>query len=430
MRRKVAELRDSLAAFVEQRDDLLLVVSCADPEMVYVLKMLEGSDDGSPGDLFLTFAEPCHDGAQYAAAIMSNLRVQIELARAPLAARGEDPLPPLPALCDDESAPPHARLRAAMDHVSSLVPAEGWHHIVWGFLPLQIGDHEAYARLVAELIPWQGPEPWMRGLRVIARDNRKSPFLIPGLRKKKAPGVLIYEMDMSPAALNDALVQEAADRSLPAEGRMQALMQLAGLDHAYKRYPEALAKYRRLYDFHAEQRAPAMQALALLGVGDVLRQQGDLRGARLRYQQGLTLAMQTQALPVMLHLTSAIGEVDLELGDDRDAEGFFGLAEEIAGKSMNPFAKAQVMENRGIARERLGDSAGAVVSWRGADTLCQSFGDHERRRSVLKRLIRAYKALFLDKERRACEEELAAAVQAIQAGERASHDHPLRQAAT
>jgi tetratricopeptide (TPR) repeat protein len=419
MWRKLDELKRTLSGFVGQREDLLLVVSCADPEVAYVLKTLEGIDDTSPGDLFLVFAEPFTQAEAYAAAIMKNLRAQAAAAQA---RSGEGaPLPPFPPPCEDEGAPPHARLRAAVDHVSSLVPTQGEHRVVWAFLPVQVTDQEGYARLVGQFIAWNGPEPWMRGLRVVARDDRPCPFLLPALRKRKAPGVLLYEMNMSPEALNDALVLEAADRSLPLSRRMQALVQLAGLDYAYKRYPDAIKKYVFLYDHYTEHNAPAMAALSLQGVGDCLRRQGDLQGARLRYQQALTLAMGAKALPVLLALTSALGDVSLELDEPREAAGFFKLAADIAGRVMNPFARADAQEKQGIACDRAGDRAGAVVVWTEAAKLCEGFRYHERRRTVLGRLIDAYKAMYQDKERRTCELELEATVKAAR-GARAAHE--------
>ncbi|WP_437317052.1 hypothetical protein [Sorangium sp. So ce385] len=426
MWRKLDELKATLDEFVDQREHLLLVVSCADPELAYVLKTLEGMDDASPSDLFLVFGEPFTGAAEYAAAIMKGLRVQMEIVKAPRAAAGEAPLPPLPAVCDDAEAPPTARLRAAIDHVSSLLPAQGGHRVIWGFLPLQIADREGYARLVGEFVPARGPEPWMRGLRVVARDDRADPFLLPPLRKSKAPGVLLYEIDMSTAALNDALVKEAGDRSLPVADRMQALLQLAGLDYAYRRYPQALEKYGALYRYYAAHDAPVMQAVIIQGAGDVLRQMGDLKEARAKYHQGLALVMHQKALPILLNLTAAIGDVALELRDHRDAEGFSGLAAQIAGKLMNPFAKADALEKQGIARDRMGDATGAVVVWREAATLAKTFAYHERHRSALERLIPAYRGMGMEDERRACEAELKAAAQAVKAEAREAHEHPLQ----
>ncbi|WP_437927503.1 hypothetical protein WMF37_52230 [Sorangium sp. So ce291] len=428
MWRKLDELKATLGEFVEQRENLLLVVSCADPEMSYVLKTLEGMDDTAPSDIYLVFGEAFTDAAQYASAIMKNLRLQMEIVKAPRAAEGEAPLPPLPEVCDDAEAPPTARLRAAIDHASSLLPAQGGHRVIWGFLPLQVADREGYARLVGEFVPARGPEPWMRGLRVIARDDRDAPFLFPPLRRSKAPGVLLYELDMSPAALNDALVKEAGDRSSPVGDRMQALLQLAGLDYAYRRYPQALEKYGALYRYYAAHDAPVMQAVILQGVGDVLRQMGDVKEARVKYHQGLALVMHSQALPILLNLTYAIGDVGLELKDYRDAEGFFGLAAQIAAKLMNPFVKADALEKQGIARHRTGDATGAVLVWKEAAALSKTFAYHERHRSVLESLIAAYRGMYMEDERRACEAELKNAAQAVKADAREAHEHPLRAA--
>jgi tetratricopeptide (TPR) repeat protein len=426
MWRKLEELKATLADFVDQRESLLLVVSTTDAEMVYVLKSLEGMDDTSASDLFLIFAEPFTKGPAYASAIVKNLRAQMDVAKAELGAREEAPLAPLPAVCDDEGAPPNTRLRAAIDHVSSLVPAAGGHRVVWGFLPGKVTDQEGYARLVGEFIPWKGPELWMRGLRVLARDDRARPFLLPALLKNKAPGVLRYELDMSPSALNDAWVKEAADRRLPEGERMQALMQLAGLDYAYRRYPEAIEKYTVLYSYYAEHKVPTMQAIALQGVGDTLHRMDDRKRAKEKYLQGLSLAMPTGALPILLNLTTALGDVSLELRDYHDAAGFFSLSEQIATKLLNPFAKADGLEKLGVARYALGDTTGAVLAWRGAATLCQTFDYHERHRSALERLIAAYKAMNMDAERRAAEAELKTVVQALKAAAKAEHAHALK----
>jgi tetratricopeptide (TPR) repeat protein len=222
-------------------------------------------------------------------------------------------------------------------------------------------------------------------------------------------------MDMSPAALNDALVKEAADPGLAMDRRVQALMQLAGLDYAHKRYPQAIEKYGLVFDYYARHEAPAMQAIALQGVGDCLVRTGDRRGAKLRYQQGLTLAAQAQALPVLLNLTSALGEITLELGEHREADGFFGLAAQLAGRLLNPFAKADAQEKQGIARQRAGDVPDAVVVWRDAAKLAQTFNYHERRCSVLSRLVDAYRSIHVDGERRLCEDELELARRAAKA---------------
>jgi tetratricopeptide (TPR) repeat protein len=421
MRSKFQELQDTLSGFVDQNDNLLLVINTTDLEMAYLLKALEGMDDASASDLFLVFGEPFTDGPAYATAIMRNLRAQMEVARAGLIERGEEPLTPLPALCDDEAASPAVRLRAAIDHAASWLPAGGGHRMVWGFLPMRIDDPNGLALVVREFILWRGPEPWMKGLRVMARDDRAHPCLFPGLRTHKAPGVLLYDLDLSPTALNDGLVREAADRSAPVADRMQALLQLAGIDFAYQRYREAIQKYKVLNNYYAAHKAPVMQAVVLQGVGDALRQMQEHALAKEIYHRSLALVMHTQALPVLLNLTFAIGDVSLVLEDYRDAEGFMGLAAQIADKMGNPFVQADALEKQGMARDRRRDLAGAVLVWQEAAALSKTCAYPERQQSVLQRLIRAYKTLGQRDARRACEAELQVARRANDAAASTAH---------
>ncbi len=423
MRRKLEDLQATLRGFVTQRANLLLVVSAQDTELVYVLKSLEGLDQTSDAALFFLFAEPFHDASSYVGALIKKLALQLGQAEKERASRGELPWPSMPALCNDLAAAPDRRLRAAVDHLSGLISPQDGQQLIWGLVPLRIIDRQGYQQLVNQFVPGGGPEPWMSGLRVIARDDRENPFMLPALRVQKAPGVLLYELDMSPAALNDALVREAADKSHSLADRMQALVQLAGLDYAYKRYPQALEKYRVLYSYHAAQNSPTMQALVLQGMGDVLRRTNDLKGSRLKYHQALTLALATQTLPLILHLTFALGEISLETNDNRDAAGYFGLTEKIAGRLVNPFARAEALEKQGIAYQRLGKQTEAMVAWIGAAALCKSFAYHQRHCTVLDRLIPVYKSLFLSEQRRACEADLEAAQRALRASAPATHDH-------
>jgi len=84
---------------------------------------------------------------------MRNLRAQMEVARVGLLERGEAPLAPLPAVCDDATASPAVRLRAAMDHVASLLPEGGGHRMIWGFLPMRIDDRIVGVIIVYSVLP-------------------------------------------------------------------------------------------------------------------------------------------------------------------------------------------------------------------------------------------------------------------------------------
>ncbi|HEX5748982.1 MAG TPA: tetratricopeptide repeat protein [Archangium sp.] len=406
MQRKLQELQETLRNFVDQRDFLILVVSAHDDEMAWVLKTLQGLDEEMDADLFLVCNQEAGPVAQYATAVNAGVAAQIEVANTARKAKGEPRWAPLPAQGQDTRLPPAERLRSAMIHIRSLMPAEEDHRLVWCLLPPKLKDRAGFAQLVSQLLPLKGYEPWMRSLRIIVRDDRAEPFLGPTLNKLKAPGVLLYEVDFSTGALTDGLAQDAVDESRPVAQRMQALVQLAALDYAHRRYPQALEKYGLLHDYYAEHGAKEMQALCLQGAGDVLRQLGKPEKALERYQQGLALAIQTKALPVLLNLAMAAGDVCLELKQYPDAEGYFDITDQVAAKALNAHAKADALEKLGRAREGRTNTGGALRAWRDTATLCRSVGYPERLRSVLEHMARLYENAGMRQERQQCLTEL------------------------
>ncbi|ATB42599.1 hypothetical protein CYFUS_008078 [Cystobacter fuscus] len=408
MQRKLQELQATLRNFVDQRDSLILVVSARDDEMAWVFKTLQGLDEEMDADLFLVCDPEAGPVAQYVTAVNAGVAAQLEMANTARAAKGGPRWAPLPTRCQDMRLPPHTRLQAAMIHVRSLIPIEADHRLVWCLLPPTLKDRSGYAELVSQLLPVDGYEPWMRSLRIIVRDDRSEPFLGPLLHRLRAPGVLVYEVDLSTAALTDGLARDAVDESRPVAQRMQALLQVAALDYSHRRYPQALEKYGLLHDYYAEHDAKAMQALCLQGAGDVLRQLGQAEKARERYQQGLALAIQTQALPVLLNLSMAAGEVCLELKKYPDAEGYFDITDRVAAKALNAHAKADALEKLGLAREYQSDTAGALRAWNDTAMLCRSVGYLDRLRSALERMARLYENAGMRQQRQQCLAELRA----------------------
>ncbi|WP_426745976.1 tetratricopeptide repeat protein [Myxococcus faecalis] len=406
MRRKLQELQDTLGGFVDQRDHLLLVIGCHEAEAAWVHKTLKGLDEETPSDLFLLFAHEARSATQYVTHVLANLEAQLEGANLTRKQNGEAPWPALPGRCQDPRESPGARLRSAIEHVRGLLPPDGDHRLVWALVPMKIEDRTGYSHLVGQLLPHDGFQPWMRSLRIIVRDEKEPPFLVPALRKLQVPGVLVYEPDLSTAALTDSLAQESVDPALPVPERMQALLQLAALDYAHKRYPAALEKYGLLHTYYAEQGLKELQALCLQGAGDVLRAVGKLALAKERYQQGLAVAVNTLALPILINLSMAAGDVSLELKQYTEAEGYFDITDRVAAKALNPYPKADALEKLGLARYLRKDLGKAVVTWTGAAAFCRSVEYTARLRSVLQRLEKVYGEAGMVTEQRACKKEL------------------------
>lgn len=391
MRRKIEELKTSIQEFVDQSDNLALVVNGTDTEILYAIKSIEAVEQENGSDLFLTFPRPLATAEGYLQDLFASLEAQVAGSQELQRAKGLPEWPPFPAACKDPQAEIVPRLRMAFDYVRDLLPREEDHRVVLGLLPTSIKDPREYANLVGAILPHGGFAPWMRRLRIVLRDTREQPFLIPYLERERIPGVMVLDIDLGTAALTSSLADDAADPGLPKGERMEALLQLAALDYAYKRYPQAIEKYRVLYDHYSEEKNPALQALCLQGVGDVLRRLGKSDQAKERYQQALAIAVPTGAFPLMLNLLAGTGELCLERKEFAEAEGYLALADPVAAKLINPFAKCDVMEKLGMAREAQKNYAGAVDAWRRAAVLCKEVEYLDRWKSVLERLLAVYR---------------------------------------
>ncbi|HLV66079.1 MAG TPA: hypothetical protein VKY73_09700, partial [Polyangiaceae bacterium] len=406
-RRLLEELNDTIADFVDQNDALTLVVAADDTSMAVIVKTLEGLDEQNGADVFLVFPDDAGPPDAYVASLVARLEAQRTQINELLSEEGKPPWPELPPSCHDPRLPPAERLHAAIGYVRARMPEEGDHRLVVALLPIAIRDPAGYAQIVASLVP-RGPiQPWMRGTRMLVRDDRGAPFLIPALRNAEAPGVLVYEPDFSPSALEAALGEEALDPETPVAARMQALMQLAALDYAHQRFGAAIEKYSILFAYYEGGNAKEMQALCLQGIGDVLRRAGRPAEAKQRYQQGLAYSAESPAAVITLNLCVSAGDVCLELGQIDEADGYFGIADKLASKLLNPSTKADCMEKQGIIQETKGNRRGALELYRDAAQMCREFEYPERLASVLERLRILYRGAGLLVELGAVEQELA-----------------------
>jgi hypothetical protein len=406
---RLDKLRDTLFGFVDQSDDLLLVIDTRDLDVPIILKTIESVDRESPADIFSSFGQIFESGPAWADAAMHSLGLQMQTANLLRQQDGLEAWDPLPSLCLDSSQVPGDRVRAAMVHVRGLFPLDEDHRMIWSLLPSEIRDVPGYLQLVSTLLPWHGYEPWMQGQRLILRDDKARPFLIPQLRQQFPAGVLVFDADLGPEAMADDLVAAAKDPETPEQERMTSLLQLAGLDLAYGRHPDAIEKYGVVFAYFERQQRPALQAVCLGGVGDVLVREQQLGEAKQRYQQALALASQgkVEGLPITMILSGSIGNVCMARREFEEAEGYFGVGSEVAGGLVNIQYKADMMEKIGLAREAQGKLAEAIEIWKLARDRCADAHYLLRWRSVLDNLARVYAGAGRSGERAVVEDERA-----------------------
>jgi tetratricopeptide (TPR) repeat protein len=406
MLRQLHELVENLEEFTRQGEYSVLVLSSTDSEIPYVLKCLEKLDAEDASDLFFSFPWPFTDVSSYVTRSLAGLEAQVEVLNHRRRQEGGKLLPALSPEWTDVRRPPRERLLAALDFLRALLPNEEEHRVVLSLLPTEVRAPNEYAQWIASLLSSGGGHPWMKAVRLLVRDARQAPLLLPALRKQRVEGVLALEVDLSTAALTRALERDTADPAVPLPERMMGLLQLAMLDYAYKRYPEALRKYGVLYTYHEQRQAPGMQALCLLGVGDVLRALGKGSQALERYQQGLALAMRAQALPVLLNLLLAAAEASSVLGRHADAQSYFESAAQVAGGLLNPCTKADALEKAGTAALAQGKHGVALTHWKECEALSLKFEYWERLETVLSRQMGLFKEARMEGEQAAAKARL------------------------
>lgn len=407
MQRKLDALREDLSWFVDQDEHMVLVLDTVDDELAYVLKILQMVEGEHVSDVFLMFAHEFDDATGFVDAMMDNIEIQRTAVNELRAEDELSPWPALPASCRDPAVEPSRRIIAAVEWLRTQLPAPE-NHVILGLLPTRLTNPVAYSELLAGLLPRAGIEPWMNGLRVLVRDDRHRPFLIPAMERNPNDWVLFYDrLDLSPAALTQALVEDAGDPDVPEGQRMVALVQLAALDFSHRRYAESYRKWGILFDYYRRMEAPTMQAMALCGAADVLRATGKLADAKARYQQGLAIAQSAETLPAALNLLLGIGEACIGLEHWPEASGYLELADEIASKTMQIYAKCDVMERHGIALLAMGDDEAAETKWRAAVDLSREVRHDHRAASILGLLIALAEERGRPEDKVARERELA-----------------------
>ncbi len=423
MRRKFEDLRENLEEFVQQDAYPMLVVGCTPDELAYVLTFFKGLAEPHPEHFFLFFPQPFDSPHGYLDGVVESIRLQVEAAGPLRAERGEPPFPPVPPELFEHRASAEKRLFATLMYLRSLLPNEEDHRVVVGLLPLECADREGYIRLLGSIMPVAEIPPWMGALRIVAYDDRRHHALFDAMRANRVEKVLTFEVDFSTPALTDSLTRDAADPSLPTMERMACLLQLAALDYAYKRYEDAVEKYGVLYTYYESEKLPAMQALCLLGVGDVMRAVGNLRTAKEQYQRGIALAMEAKALPPLLNLLLSVVDCSLELQHFTDAESYAESGTKVAAALMNPYAYCDLHEKWGMALVAQKKLAEGIATYRKARELCKTYEYFHRWASVLERMAGLFREARMSKELREVEDELRGVRELERRGATAAHAH-------
>jgi len=404
MRRLFERLRQEIEDFIEQRDDLLMLVACTADDAPIVLKTLRDIELATATDVFLLFSDTFISPASFVSVAVDRLKEEHRIACEALAEGGLDPLPPLPQAVFNASQPPADRLRETMLFARSLLPRKGGHRLVWAMFPQEIEDRQAYLDLVSSFVPWKGVRSWMQGLRIIFRDEADSRQLAP--RFANAPRVRVAQVNLGPDAMAASIEEDVHDEELPIEQRMQSLFTVACLDYAHHRVNDAITKFNILLGYYQHTGNSMMQALVMNGMGDVFHRSANLDKAQYWYECAVTPAVDAQVPVVLATITRNLGDVAYKLSQYAEAEQYFDGLDKLAAYMLDPENKARALEWRGLSQEKQEAYMRAMKSWEDAAMLSRNIGLPTFLKTNLEHLRRVYPQLHMHDKLAAAEAEL------------------------
>ena len=347
------KIRHELADFIEQRDDLILLVSCTNSDFGFVLEILREIEQSSGTDVFLLFSDGFVQSDPFVSVAIERLRDEHRTACEWLSEQGGVPLPSLPVFLDDHKLPASQRLRKAIDYARSLIPQGKGNRLVWAMFPMEVKDWASYLKLIVGLVPWDGIQPWMRGVRLVFRSTQEAGRFEP--RLSNAPRVRRTKFELTQDQIEGAIADQVNDEQAPVEQRMQALLSLAVLDYAYNRPEDAIAKYNHLLGYYQSTGNKALEAFVLNGLGDVAHRQGNLEHALERYECAVIPAAEAKEGMILASIIRNLGDVAFEQKRYGEAEQYFDQLDKLTAATLDAECKAR---GSGMARAQPGEAGG------------------------------------------------------------------------
>lgn len=368
MRRLVDNLQKTLVEFVEQRDDLILLLQGDDAAAAISMKLLRGIEASDPADVFLLMAHDFERLNLFVDAAVAHLAQEHARTNAALQEEGRAPLATFPTGALDAARPPIDRLRDALAFMRSLIPRRGGHRLVVMFCPMRVADVAGYAGLIGDLAPRDPVPGWLQGMRIILRCTPEMSAAVETL--KAAPRTRVGTFDFTRDAIETSLQEEAADERTPEAARAGALVQLAAFDTAFGRSAAALTKYELLLGLFQKTENPLMESHVLNGMGDAHRRGDDAEKAMASYECAIAPAVEAKSAPMLQVTMRNLASLEYELGHFDRAEQYFDLLLRAAQHNQDANTIVLALEYRGLAREQQNHLEPALESFDDAVVFC------------------------------------------------------------
>lgn len=406
MKKLFDAVTERIRGFVAQRDAVALAVRSPSHESAYILKIIQGEDETDTANLYWSFAEPFQGARAYVDLIVDGFRQKLEAVQKLQEQDGAQPWPGLPPEAADPKGVPFQRLRALMVFSRTLLPKLEGHAVVWTFFPMDIQAPLEYTALFENLLKHEMPYPWCHHLRILVRDEPVI-HLLKGL-PAKVGRVQEYHPDLSVAAMEKSMEEEAADEKAPLPERLQNTLILANMDYSHRRYPDALKKYNVLLKYYATVGNRTFTAMVLNGMGETYNRMENPKEAKAHFEAALTPAIEGDAKPVLLNITLNLGNLMAKHKVWAEAEIYYDSAATLAKAMLIPQTCIQSLDNKGLCQYQQQRPKEALESWDAALVLAKGMGEKDLQKEVLKHKQMLFKETGHQEREKAVARELQA----------------------
>src|SRR3954447_6426952 len=152
MRRLLQQIGSNLQQFIEQRDDVALILCSPATDALPILTLLESLEADSSSDLFWTFTDTFTNPRAYGDAIVKAFTTKHGAIRLALEKEGMAPWPPIPPIVLSPNVPPAQRLRELGAFSRELLPVPNGGSLVWVFCPLEVADYVGFGSLMRQVL--------------------------------------------------------------------------------------------------------------------------------------------------------------------------------------------------------------------------------------------------------------------------------------
>ena len=361
MQKLIEKVQIKTEAFIEQRKNLIMVLSCADNEAAMVMKIVNDIEQTSASDVFFFFADDFINQESYVRGVIDKLYLQQELANQEAEKEKLDLLAQPPDDLKNNQFSPLQRLGKAMMYTRSLIPDIGAHNVIWILYPQNIQNRKRWHKLIESFTPTNGIRDGMQGLRIIFRDNPDTLKFSPSMQR--LPRIQFDDIDMGPSAINDALEETIHDESIADDQRFGAMLQKAMIDTAHGRLDQAYDAFKYMLGHYQQTKNYAVQSVIINSVGDIYRRQNELDKAQHVFESAVEPSVQSGSATVLHNTALNLAENEFNRRNYLKAEEYYGQVDQLATKMVYADGKIYALNQQAECGIQTDNWDKAIVYW-------------------------------------------------------------------